>query len=109
MANFNARVNPRSGKRQRLAVGASAVQFAAANYTIGGGERNPQKLASAATLQVFGDDIYWTIDGSTPSSTVGFLALDGEFIYLQTYQQLREFRAIQVTGAASVEGLFSFE
>jgi hypothetical protein len=107
---FNSRVQPRSGKRQRLAVSSAVVQFTEANYKIELATAAPRKIASAAMVQVVGaDQIYYTLDGSTPSSTVGFVADPGDTIFLPTYQQLKEFKAIRVAADSSVEALFLFE
>lgn len=102
------RTNPQSGKRDRLAVGGTVVSFDPADYTIAGDEKRSPRTADAAVIQVLTDEVYWTIDGSTPSSTVGFRSGPGDFINLVTQQQLKAFKAIQVTGAAALEALFLF-
>lgn len=104
------RTNPRLGKRQRLTVDATVggVQFTAANYTILGNEVMRDRVADAAVIQIFDDEIYWTLDGSTPSSTVGFRSGPGDFINLVTQQQVQSFKTIRVTANAALEGLFLF-
>lgn len=97
---FNTTRQPRSGKRERLTVGAAAVSPTASAYTIqpSGAANQAHKndiLPTAAVLQVFTSAIYWTIDGSTPSSTVGFDSGVGDYIYLDSFQKLKNFKAIR--------------
>lgn len=109
MAAFRSRLNPRLNKRERLAVASAAVNFTEANYTIAQTEKNEKKTADGAVLQVVGaDQIYWTIDGSTPSASVGFIADPRDIIYLETQQQVKNFKAIRVTADTSVEAAFHF-
>lgn len=113
MSAFNSRVNPRLAKRERKTVSSSAVQFTASAYTIAAtaeasqyGKNDTQPIG--AVLQVVGESIYYTLDGSTPSSTIGFEAGAGDFIYLDSFQQVKEFKAIRKTGDASIEVLFYY-
>lgn len=60
-------------------------------------------------LQVIGgDSIYWTIDGSTPSASVGFRSDPEDFIYLASFQQIREFRAIRLNTDTAIEAVAMF-
>jgi hypothetical protein len=110
---FNTTRHPRSGKRERLTVGAAAVNITASVYTIAGsgGAAEGQgvgylpKLATAAVIQVIDGPIYWTIDGSTPSSTVGFQNDTGDFIYLDSAQKVKEFKAIRASADVTIEVL----
>lgn len=121
MANsaFNFTTNPRVGKRERIAVGAGVSQLTQASYTLdrtlassldGGPGMLPLKWAVTAVLQVVGaDSIYWTLDGTAPSGTVGFKSDPGDFIYLDTTQKIKEFRVIQANTATSLEAMYGFE
>lgn len=112
--NFTFRGNPRLGKRERLAVSSSAVGFAFANnfltnFSNVGTERNPPKVCSGAILQVGNDSIYWTTDGTTPTAVIGFTNDPGDFIYLDTYQKVRAFKALRVTADTFIEAQALFE
>jgi hypothetical protein len=117
MADFNFRFetarNPRSGKRERKTVSTSAVNLTATAYTIAStADANkyalPDKLPTAAVMRVLTDAIYFTLDGSTPSSTVGFEAAVGDMIYLDSFQKIKEFKAIRKTTDASLEVLYLY-
>jgi hypothetical protein len=105
--------NARNGKRERKTVSSSVVQLTASAYTIAaaaGGTKYALSdiLPQGAILQVLTDSIYYTLDGSTPSSTVGFSAGAGDYIELDSFQRVKEFRAIRVTGDASIEALYLY-
>lgn len=126
MANnllFRNRLNPRKGKRERLAVGAGAAGFATdafgnlTNFNYDGGSPPdgsvtmtfPVKRAEGAILQVVGaGTIFYTFDGSTPSATVGFSASTGDYIYLDSFQKIVNFSAIQNSAASAIEALAMF-
>ena len=116
MSNFRQRLNPRSGKRERLAVSSAAVGFTVtngklANFVINGSAdgKISDRKAEGAVLQVnSAGGIYYTLDGSTPSANVGFAAAAGEFIYLDSFQQIGTFQAIRQTVDTSVEALAMF-
>jgi len=110
---FNTTLNPRSGKRQRLAVSTTAVGFTASNYLFEFASTNDTAeprvdTPKGAVLQVGVDSIYYTLDGTTPSASVGFLATAGDYIFLDSYQKVKEFRAIRVTLDTSIEALFLY-
>jgi len=110
---FNSRFNPLSGKRERKTVSSSAVQLTATAYTVAATAALNQYAMSdrkpaAAMLQVSADAIYWTVDGSTPSASVGFEAAVGDEIYLDSFQKIKEFRAIRKTTDAAVEALYLY-
>jgi hypothetical protein len=105
------RTNPQLGKRERLTVDGTVagVQFDATKYTRAQSEKVEARMADAAILQVLTDEIYWTIDGTAPSSTVGFESAPGDFIYLVTQQQIKSFKAIRKNATnAAIEALFLF-
>lgn len=102
--------NPLLGKRQRLAVSSSVVAFDAANYIVPEAldGKTGKRTAQAAVLQVGVDALYYTLDGSTPSSTVGFEAAAGDIISIDSHQKIATFKAIRKTGDTTVEALFLF-
>jgi hypothetical protein len=110
---FNTTLQPRSGKRERLTVSSSAVGFTSSAFTIQpsvGATKYGKNdtLPVGAVLQVGSDAIYWTLDGSTPSASVGFESAAGDFIYLDSFQKIKEFKAIRKTGDTSIEVLFLY-
>lgn len=53
-----------------------------------------------AYIEVQANTIRWLADGTTPTSTVGFKAIDGTGIELTSYQEIVNFRAISDGGAS---------
>lgn len=111
---FGSTLNPVLGKRQRLTVDASVEQFDEANYTIDKGDVgalgvSPIRRAGGAMCQVSGtDSIYYTVDGSDPSATVGYELGPGDIFYLYSYQEVLNFKVIRKTTDTSVEATFFF-
>lgn len=62
----------------------------------------PDFKAAGAIVEVRGDSIYYTTDGSTPSSTNGILAYVGAIIPIAGYQKIKNLKAIRVTGDATL-------
>jgi hypothetical protein len=61
-------------------------------------------MAAKAFCTVDTDDIRYTLDGSTtPTSTVGHLAVSGSSFILEGGIELANFKAIKVTTAASLK------
>jgi hypothetical protein len=103
-------LNAKNGKRERLTVSNTVKQLTSSAYTVAGssdGKRAP-RLASGAIIQVFTDSIYFTMDGTDPSSTVGFEVAPLDVITLETPQQLKDFKAIRKTADATIEVLYLF-
>lgn len=115
MANFNVRLNPRLGKRERLAVSSVAVGFTPSAYTHTPAATSTsmgfvqERKATGAVIQVVGaDEIYFTIDGTTPTALIGFKVGPGDFIALDSAQQVKNFQALRVTADTSLEACFHF-
>ena len=109
MATFRTRLNPKNGKRERVTVDNTVKKFTAANYTVAGTDKFEPKVAYSAVVQVSGtDSIYWSIDGTDPSASVGFVSAPGDFIYLESPQQVKEFKVTKVTNNTSIEAMFVF-
>ena len=104
---FNTTRQPKSGKRERLTVADSSVGITASVYTVAAAEVGATKydqgpkLASAAVLQVIDQPINWTIDGTAATTALGFEALAGDFIYLDSAQKVKNFRAIRSGGSSA--------
>lgn len=59
----------------------------------------PDFKAAGAIVEVITNDVYYTVDGSTPSATNGLGALAGDFITLAGYQKIKNFKCIAQSGA----------
>lgn len=56
--------------------------------------------ATYAFIEVQANTIRWRADGTAPTSTVGFKAIDGTLIELKSYNEIANFRAISDGGAS---------
>lgn len=56
--------------------------------------------AISAFIEVQAQPIRWRADGTAPTSTVGFKAIDGTLIELKSYQEIANLRAISDGGAS---------
>lgn len=59
-------------------------------YAFAGGHK-----ASAAIVEVLAESIYYTLDGSTPTSTNGHAAAQGDRVVLENYAHVAKFKAIR--------------
>ena len=88
---------------EAIAVSNSAKSFTTATYA-------PATYgpASRAFVTVETDQIRWTCDGSTtPTSTVGHLANEGDVIEIEGIQNIGNFKCIRVTTDASINVSYS--
>lgn len=81
---------------------ATTVSTAAVGLTMPTGMVKPL----CATIQVKTDAVFYTTDGSTPSSTVGFEAAVGTIIGLTDSGEVKRFKAIRKTTDATLEAEF---
>jgi len=103
---FNTTRNPIPGKRERKTVSNAAVGITASVYEFypsagfsSNSFREP-KRATGAIIQVLTQAITFTIDGTTPvAGTTGFEAAANDFIYLDSYQKVKDFKAIRSGGS----------
>ena len=101
---------PRKGKRERLATGGAAIPLSASVYTIpavdpgtGYGTYTAAKVPTAAFVQVLTAAVNFTIDGTTPTASVGFLAQPGDVIFLNRIQEIVNFQAIENAAPGAIE------
>jgi len=63
--------------------------------------------AHRAFVTVETDQIRWTVDGTTPTSTKGHLAEVGDYIEIEGIANIKAFRAIKVTNNATLRVSYS--
>jgi hypothetical protein len=101
-ADFFHRLRPYA--TEQLAVAGTAVSFSTAK--VDNTANYPDFKAAGAICEVRTDAIYYTVDGTTPSSTNGIKADAGDEFHLAGYQKVKNFKAIQVTAGATVNVQF---
>lgn len=105
MATFHARLVPFA--RERITISSSALPLTASVYD----DHSASVLADrrhalAARITVYTNSIYWTEEGTTPSASAGDTGAAGDIIYLETYEAIKKFKAIRVTGDAPIEVVY---
>lgn len=85
-----------AGASQSMTVTATPTAFTAANYTGAGNVK-----AKRAMFVVETNSIRYTLDGTTPSNTVGHLAVDGDVVIIDGPGNIAGFRAARVTADSS--------
>lgn len=95
---------PVSGKRERLLV-SGVTTFTVATYTIlatgraaaesGGGGFQDARRPVYALVQVVDQPINFTLDGTAPTTTLGYLAVATDHIHLNSFQEIQNFKAIK--------------
>ena len=103
----------RTGKRERITVN-TAVGLTAATFEVKATAAANQYGANdilpvAAVIQVVAEPINFTVDGTTATTLLGFVAAAGDVIYLNSLQEIRRFSAIK-NGAtnATIEVLYLY-
>ena len=82
---------------ERLTVGGTAVGLTSATYAPASGP------ARSAFITVETDQIRFTLDGTTPTSSRGHVIDAGGSLVLQGIEEIRAFKAIRVTNSAPIE------
>ncbi len=62
----------------------------------------PDFKAAACVIECRGDAVFYTLDGSTPSSTNGIKLSAAQFLPLYGYQKIKLFKAIRETTDATL-------
>lgn len=95
---------PMPSSYESVAVSTTAVGLSATKYgPIAHATLPVSSAANLALITVEGDQIRWTIDGTTPTTTVGHRANVDGVINLEGFDAIRLFRAIRVTTDASIK------
>lgn len=99
----------RNGKRERLTVSTAAVKLTKDTFYIKETDKLSAILPVRAAIQVNAQPIWFTLDGTNPSATVGFAAVANDIIYLNSYQEIQNFKAAK-SGAtdATIEVLYFY-
>jgi hypothetical protein len=106
MPNINTIIYPPlPSSFEQLAVAASPVPFTASKYSYKGTTGDTQKRprqANLARVTVETASIRYTVDGTTPTSSVGHLVASGTTFDVFGWDAIKAFRAIQAVGAAQI-------
>lgn len=86
---------------EQLTISSSVVTLTAAKYNNTAGTLVPRK-ASAAIVQCLANDIYYTLDGSTPSSSNGKRLVANTELGLAGYMRIKQFKAIRVSSDGAI-------
>jgi hypothetical protein len=92
---LDAQILPMPSSYETLTVAGTAVPFTAGKYSQGG--------FNAAQVTVETAAISYTVDGTTPTATVGHQAIAGSGFGICGLDAIKAFRAIQVVGAATLK------
>lgn len=103
----------RTGQRERKAV-STAVGLTASAFEVKATAEATQYGANdilpvAAVIQVIAQPINFTVDGTTATTLLGFVAQANDMIYLNSLQEIRRFSAIKNGGTDSaIEVLYLY-
>lgn len=97
-AEFFNRLRPYATEQKTVSNSAVGLTTALVDNTA----NYPDFKASGAVIEVRTDSIYYTTDGTTPSATNGIKLDAGDQLPLAGYQKIKNFKAIRVTGDATV-------
>jgi hypothetical protein len=94
---------------ENLTVAASSIGFTASKVTPTGVPYRANLITFKVDCATTACDISFTIDGTTPTASVGMLASKGDVVQLYNYANIRNFRAIRV-GAdnATLRTIFNY-
>lgn len=88
--------------RETISSLAAAIGFTAAQIPPTSGKENIQY----AIIQAIDGDVRFTIDGSTPSTSLGMKLLQDDSVEVWGYSALTKFRAIDDGGTAKLEVIY---
>ena len=107
MAKLHPIIERRSVSYEAITVAATAIGFTATKILPTSGDWSGVKCEEAfCTLET--DSVRWTVDGTTPTASVGHLMVAGESLTLESRSDITNFRAIKVTNDASLKVTYKF-
>lgn len=89
---------------EQVAVSSTPVSFSTA--LVDNTANYPDFKASGALVEVRTNGIYYTLDGSTPSSTNGIAVGAAQFIEIVGYQNVKKFKGVRQTADGTINVQF---
>lgn len=86
---------------EQLTVSTVAVTLTASKYNNTASTLVPRK-ASVAIIQALANDIYYTLDGSTPSASNGKRLVANTELGIAGYQRIKNFKCIRVSADGAI-------
>lgn len=100
-------IGRQSGGYEAITVSNTAIGFTGGKIKpTSGNYANMECKEVFCTLET--DDIRFTIDGTTPTSSIGHLLKSGESLTIDNVTDIKGFRAIRVTTDASLKVTYKF-
>lgn len=93
----------RSFAREQIATDGTVKTLTAATYDATGDAACRQCKAQDAQIQVQGNAIFYTLNGSTPSAAAGKIGYVGSLICLSGYAQIKAFKFTQESAAGEID------
>lgn len=91
--------------KEQLTVSTSAVSGTASKIDQVDADGPINFKASAATLYVVTNNIYYTFDGTTPSASNGEIAYAGDRVAIAGYQKVKNLRMLRQSGSDATVNL----
>lgn len=86
---------------ESITVSSTAIGFDAAIYDKGDGNK-PVKVVFVVET----DQIRFTVDGTTPTTSVGLLAEIGDIVTIRSFHDVQVFKAIRITTDATIQPVY---
>ncbi len=91
-------------KTEQIAVSSAAVPLTAAY--VDNTANYPDFKCAACVIEIRTNAIYYTVDGTTPSSTNGHALGAGDILPLAGYQKVKNFKAIRQTADGTLNVMY---
>lgn len=97
------RGSARAFDSEQIATDGTVKTLTAATYNATGDAACRQCRAQDAQVQVLANQIYYTLDGTTPSANAGKVGYVGSIICLSGYDAIKKFKFTQVSAAGEID------